>query len=291
MEPHIEPFEVPYVPETDIGKPRSFFLHTSPEYAMKRLLADGSGPLFQLCKVFRNGEISASHNPEFTLLEFYRPHADYRAIMDDLERCLAAVEAAVLGAGSPRAFFSKTPYERLTVREAMLRHAGVDIETCADVDSLRAAAEMVGVRVQGEKSWDDVFFHLFLEKVESKLGAERPTFLIEYPARMASLARLKPSDPKVAERVELYARGVELANGFSELTDPAEQRRRFEQEQEERRAAGRKAYPMDEKFLAALGKMPASSGIAVGMDRILMSMLEASSIEEVLLFPANEYFS
>jgi elongation factor P--(R)-beta-lysine ligase len=153
------------------------------------------------------------------------------------------------------------------------------------------AAERAGVRVAGNKSWDDIFFHLFLEKVEAKLGQERPTFLIEYPARMASLARLKPADPSVAERVELYARGVELANGFSELTDAVEQRRRFEAEQQERRAAGRKAHPMDEKFLAALAKMPPATGIAVGLDRILMLMLQAASLDEVLLFPASEFFS
>ena len=135
-----------------------------------------------------------------------------------------------------------------------------------------------------------MFFHLFLEKVEPQLGQERPTFLIDYPARMASLARLKAGDPTVAERVELYARGVELANGFSELTDEPEQRRRFEQEQQERREAGRKAYPMDERFLAAVGKMPACSGIAVGLDRILMLILGATRIDEVLLFPANGFF-
>ena len=149
MEPHIEPFEVPFVPQTDVGERRDLYLHTSPEYAMKRLLADGCGPLFQISKVFRNGEISATHNPEFSLLEFYRPNADYRAIMGDLERALAAAENALLK-GSDRAFFSKLPYQRLTVRDAVLRHAGVDLNACADARALRAAAGRAGVRVQGE---------------------------------------------------------------------------------------------------------------------------------------------
>lgn len=288
MEPHIDPFEVLYVPQTEVGERRRLFLHTSPEYAMKRLLADGSGPLFQLCRVFRNGEISATHNPEFTLLEFYRPHADYHAVMADLERCLAEVERAVVPQGEP--FFARLPYERVTVREAVRRETGIDLADCPDAASLRRAAEAAGVRVGGGDSFDDVFFHLFLQRVEPRLGQERPTFLTEYPASMAALARLKPGDPTVAERVELYARGVELANGFSELVDAAEQRRRLVEEAEQRRAAGRGVPPLDEPFLEALARMPPSGGIAVGMDRILMLLRKAESISEVLLFPARGFF-
>jgi elongation factor P--(R)-beta-lysine ligase len=284
MEPHITAFEVPFVPETGVGRPVTWYLHTSPEYAMKRLLAAGAGPIFQICKVFRNGEVSPTHNPEFTMLEMYRPNADYVAIMEDLERALAAAEDGVVGAG----FFSRLPYERLSVRDALLRHAGVDLRACPDGPSLRRAAEAHGVRVGEATAFDDVFFHLFLQKVEPALGAERPTFLIEYPASMASLSRLKPGDPTVAERVELYAKGVELANGFSELTDAAEQRRRLVDEQAQRRAAGKPVYPLDERFLEALGRMPPSGGIAVGLDRILMMFLDARAIEDVLLFPACE---
>ena len=142
MEPHINPFEAPFVPETDVGRPRPLYLHSSPEYAMKRLLADGSGPLFQLCKVFRNGEVSPTHNPEFTMLEFYRPQADYHAIMADLEGALAAADGAVGGDG----FFSRTPYERLSVRDAVLRATGVDLRACADGPALKRAAEAAGVR-------------------------------------------------------------------------------------------------------------------------------------------------
>ncbi|WP_224245363.1 EF-P lysine aminoacylase EpmA [Hyalangium gracile] len=291
MEPHINAFEAPFIPETDVGKPRSLYLHSSPEYAMKRLLADGAGPIFQICKVFRNGEVSLTHNPEFTMLEFYRPHADYHAIMRDLEEALAeAGRSATQGEpGADPAFFTRVPYERVTVRDAVLRATGVDLRACPDGLSLKRAAEAVGVRTWDATSFDDVFFHLFLQKVERGLGMERPTFLIEYPASMASLSRLKPGDPTVAERVELYAKGLELANGFSELTDAAEQRARLVEEQQLRRSLNRPVYPLDERFLEAVGRMPPSSGIAVGLDRILMLLMGVSSITDVLLFPAHEF--
>lgn len=286
MEPHIQAFEVPFVPETDRGRAKSLYLHTSPEYAMKRLLAEGSGPLFQICKVFRNGEVSRAHNPEFTLLEFYRPEADYHAIMADLEQALAAVERDVR---PERHLFAQLPYERLTVRDAVLRETGIDLREHGDAASLRKAAAARGVHVGSASTFDDVFFHLFLQEVEPKLGRGRPTFLIEYPASMASLARLKREDPSVAERVELYAEGVELANGFSELTDPTEQRARLVDEQAQRRAAGRPVYPLDERFLAALERMPPSGGIAVGLDRVLMLLLGTAEIADVLLFPAQDF--
>lgn len=286
LEPHLDPFEAQWVPGLGGGPRRSLWLHTSPEYAMKRLLADQSPPLFQLCKTYRNGEVSRAHNPEFSMLEFYRPHADYHAIMDDLERALAAVEAAVApGAGR----FAALPFERLTVRDAVLRHTGIDLFAHDSGPSLAAAAKALGVHVGDSTSFDDVFFHLFLERVERKLGFGRPCFLLEYPASMASLARLKPGDARVAERVELYADGVELANGFSELVDAAEQRRRLEEEQALRASLGRPAFPLDEAFLAALPNVPPSGGIAVGLDRVLMLLLGAKDIAEVLLFPARDF--
>lgn len=286
MEPHITAFEVPFIPETDVGSRRTLYLHTSPEYAMKRLLADGMGPIFQLARVFRNGEVSGQHNPEFTLLEFYRPHADYHRIMEELEGALEAADAAV---GSGTGPFSRRPYERLTVRDAVLRETGIDLRVANDGPRLRQAALEAGIRVGDAQSFEDVFFHLFLQKVEGTLGRGRPTFLIEYPASMASLSRLKREDPTVAERVELYLDGVELANGFSELVDPQEQRARLEEERTFRGTSGRPQYPLDERFLEAVGRMPPSGGIAVGLDRVLMLLLGATSIDEVLLFPAREF--
>ncbi|MGO9828636.1 MAG: EF-P lysine aminoacylase EpmA [Myxococcaceae bacterium] len=285
MEPHISAFEVPFIPETDVGRRRMLYLHTSPEYAMKRLLAEGAGPLFQICKVFRNGEVSPTHNPEFTMLEFYRPQADQTAVMADLEAALSAADVALDASG----FFARTPYERLTVREAVRRAADVDLAQCPDAAALRAAVRRVGVEAPEGEVFEDVFFRLFLARVESSLGVSRPTYLTDYPAPMASLARLKPDDASVAERFELYAQGLELANGFSELTDAKEQRRRLLEEQAQRRAAGRAVYPLDEAFLEAVGRLPPSGGVAVGLDRLLMLLTGAEDIAQVLLFPADGF--
>ncbi len=300
MEPHIRAFEVPFVPETPQGKAATLYLHTSPEYAMKRLLAEGFERIYSLGKVFRNGEIAPHHNPEFTLLEFYRAGADYHAIMDDLEQLVRRAAAAVRTV--PGHAPLKVPvagklvsleerFERLTVREALRSRTGLDIAVLTTAETLREEAEKKGFRFSpGSLSFDDVFFQIFLTAVEPTLGIDRPTFLIEYPASMASLARLKPGDGMVAERVELYFGGVELANGFSELTDAAEQRERLVEEQQLRQRQGMPVYPLDEKFLAAVGRMPECSGIAVGFDRLLMLLMEVESIDQVLLFPAHEFF-
>lgn len=293
LEPAIQAFRTDFVPELGTVAARPLWLHTSPEYAMKRLLADGWERTFQLCRVFRNGEVSQTHNPEFTMLEFYRAHVDYAAIMDNLET-LVRDGATALGAG-PRISWNgaeadlSLPFERLTVRDSMLRETGLDIAQLTDVADLRTAARAKGFHVPSEgASWDDVFFSVFLTAVEPKLGFGRATFLVEYPARMAALARLKPDDPTVAERFELYVAGLELANGFSELDDADEQRSRFLAEQEERRSLGREVYPIDEKFLAAVHRMPPASGVAVGFDRLAMLLCGARSIADVLLFPADE---
>ncbi len=285
MEPHISAFEVPFVPETDVGRSRTLYLHTSPEYAMKRLLAEGSGPVFQICKVFRNGEVSRTHNPEFSLLELYKPAADMTGAMADVETALCAADGALGSSG----FFARTPYQRLTVREAMRLALDIDLALCPDAETLGAAARRLDVHVPEGERFEDIFFRLFLERVEPGLGSERPTYLTEYPAPMASLARLKPADPSVAERFELYAHGMELANGFSELTDGTEQRRRLLDEQAQRRAQGRPVYPLDEAFLEAVGRMPPSGGVAVGLDRLLMLYTGAERIEDVLLFPAHAF--
>lgn len=295
QEPSINAFECPFVPETPEGRACTLYLHTSPEYAMKRLLAEGFQRIFQLARVFRNGEVAPHHNPEFTMLEFYRAHADYNDIMADTEGLVkAAAEAFGLG-GAIRLgkdFVSlEGPFERLTVRDAFLTRTGLDIEELKDGGAFKAAAKSKGYLLPGScERFDDVFYQLFLTEIEPTLGRERPTFLIDYPASMASLSRLKPSDPSVAERVELYVAGIELANGFSELNDEAEQRSRFAQEREERRQNGLKVYPLDEKFLSAVGRMPPASGIAVGFDRLLMLLTGTENIADLFLFPAKDFF-
>jgi elongation factor P--(R)-beta-lysine ligase len=291
MEPHLTAFEAGFHPEMPGLGARPVFLQTSPEYAMKRLLAEGLGHVFQICKCFRDGETSAQHNPEFTMLEHYRSPGDSTEVRADLERLLqrAAAEHAMTGRPiGERAALLARPFDVLTVRDALFGRTGIDLHVCRDGPSLRAAAEAHGHRFDASRtSFEDVFFQVFLDSVERTLGVERPTFLVDYPEQLAALAELKPGDPPVAERFELYVAGVELANGFGELRDAAEQRRRLVAEQAQRREAGRPVYPLDERFLAAVGQMPPSSGVAVGLDRVLMLLLGAEKIDEVLLFPAS----
>ncbi len=295
MEPHIQAFETAFLPESG-GEPAPLFLHTSPEYAMKRLLADGFERVFQLARVFRNGEVSATHNPEFTMLEMYRAGAGYGVLVEDLERLVEACSRALAPGGAARVRRGEAeidlsaPFERLTVAEAFRRHAAIDLAWCAgDAVRLAEAARRAGIDPgpPGE-AFDDVFFRVMLDRIEPRIGIARPTYLVDWPAPMAALSRLKPGDPRFAERFELYAGGLEIANGFGELTDAAEQRRRLVEEQAQRRRLGRRAYPLDEAFLDAVARMPEASGVAVGFDRLLMLLTGAERIEDVLLFPAAE---
>jgi lysyl-tRNA synthetase class 2 len=276
MEPHLEVFETRLAPAGARG-----FLTTSPEYAMKKLLAAGLTRIFQVCKAFRNGEeVSSRHNPEFTMLEWYRADADYTAIMADCEGLLRRL------AGDSLTYQGETidlsgPFERLTVRDAFRRHAGVEL------GEIEAGTLARGYQTDGA-SWEQLFHQLFLNEVEPKLGRPRPTILYQYPAEMAALARVVDGH---AERFELYVAGVELGNAFSELTDPEEQRRRLEAEREERRRAGRVLYDIDEDFIAALAAgLPPSAGIAVGVDRLVMLLADRTSIRDVIWFPADEVF-
>ena len=295
MEPHIQAFETPFVPEGG-GEARTLYLHSSPEYAMKRLLAAGFERIFQIARVFRNGEVSATHNPEFTMLELYRSGTDHRGIMRDLEELLEASAAALDPDGVPRARWRgaevsfTAPFERTTVAAAFAA-AGVDLDACGeDAGRLRAAARARGVDAGPEgEGFEDAFFRVFLAAVEPRLGHGRPVYLTDWPSSMAALARISKADPRWAERFELYAAGLELANGFAELNDPVEQRRRLLAERDARRRLGRAEYPLDERFLADLGRMPEAGGVALGLDRLLMLLGGADSIEDVLLFPARSF--
>ena len=300
MEPHIHAFETSFVPETggdgSTGAARPLWLHSSPEYAMKRLLADGFERIFQFARVFRNGEVSSTHNPEFTMLELYRAGTDHRGIMEDLERAVEAAARALHPAGGTlfrwhgRAVDFAAPFDRVPVAAAFAR-AGVNLEGCGeDARKLRAAAISRGLDPGPEgESFDDVFFRIFLQAIEPTLGHSRPVYLTDWPARMAALARIRRDDPRWADRFELYAAGLELANGFFELNDAAEQRRRLLEEQEERQRLSRPAYPLDERFLAAVGRMPDAGGVALGLDRLLMLLTGAKHIRDVLLFPAEDF--
>jgi lysyl-tRNA synthetase class 2 len=295
MEPHIDHFLAPFRAEE--GSPRPLWLQSSPEYAMKRLLAEGWERIFQLARVFRNGEISATHNPEFTMLEFYRAGTGYVGIMEDLERIVERCARALLPEGGARverggrSLELAAPFERLTMAEAFARHAGIDLAACdGDAARLAAAARAAGLDPgPGGEPFDDVFFRIFLDAIEPKLGLERPVYVLDWPSPMAALSKVKRDDPRWAERFELYAGGLELANGYTELTDAGEQRRRLVEEQALRARLGRPVYPLDEPFLEAVARMPEAGGVAVGFDRLLMLLVGARSIEEVLLFPAHGF--
>ena len=295
MEPHIRAFDAPFVPEGG-GAPHPLWLHGSPEYAMKRLLADGFGRIFQLARVFRNGELSDTHNPEFTMLELYRAGTDHTGVMEDLEEAVEAGARALHPSGGTRLAWRgrevdwAVPFDRVRVADAFAR-AGVDLEACGeDPARLRAAARARGIDAGPDgEGFDDAFFRIFLQAVEPGLGLSRPVYLTDWPASMAALSRIRADDPRWAERFELYAAGLELANGFAELNDAAEQRRRLEAERALRIALGRPAYPLDERFLEAVGRMPDAGGVALGIDRLLMLLTGAPRIRDVLLFPAEDF--
>jgi lysyl-tRNA synthetase class 2 len=289
MEPHLSALEL-YCTHAD-GTRIKRYLHTSPEYGMKKLLGQGWEKIFQVCRVFRDGEVSPTHQIEFTMLEWYRAHADYKKIMEDCESLLRYLSEEVLGVQElsyqARRIILSPPFDRLSVARAMSLYGRIDVEKNCDDASLLAEARDRGYRFGPDEtySFDDVFFKIFLEAVEPRLGWPRPTILHDYPARMAALARLKPHSPLWAERFELYIAGLELANAFSELNDPVEQRKRFEEEQRLRAKLGKPVYPLDEELLRALSRMPPSAGIALGVDRLVMLFCDARTIQEVLAFP------
>ncbi|HWQ93876.1 MAG TPA: EF-P lysine aminoacylase EpmA [Gammaproteobacteria bacterium] len=261
------------------------YLHTSPEFAMKRLLAAGSGPIYQICKVFRNGERGRIHNPEFTMLEWYRPGFDHQALMNETEELVTDLlsEAAL-----------REPSERLTYAEAFARYAEVNplaasMKELCDCVRAHGIEHVTGLAMDDRDGWLDL---LLTHVVGPKLGQQRLCFLYDYPASQAALARIRPGSPAqpypVAERFELYVNGVELASGYHELGDGVEQRRRFEADIKKRAELRTKLVPMDERLLAALESgLPDCAGVAVGVDRLVMLATGIADIDEVVSFPLD----
>ncbi|MFN7304323.1 MAG: EF-P lysine aminoacylase EpmA [Phenylobacterium sp.] len=278
------------------GGAAPLYLHTSPEFACKKLLASGESRIFDFARVFRNRERGPLHHPEFTLLEWYRAGEDWKVLMDD---CAALLALAAEAAGTTSLTWRDRtcdPFaepQRLTLAQAFQDRAGIDLlatlypDGAGDGPALSEATRKAGIRVAPDDTWSDVFSRVLVERIEPTLGDVRPTLLCEYPAPEAALARRCAHDPRVSERFELYACGVELANAFGELTDPAEQRRRLEAEMDEKARIYGERYPLDEDFLAALALMPQASGAALGFDRLVMLATGARTIEDVLWTPVT----
>jgi lysyl-tRNA synthetase class 2 len=287
-----------HAPRTELvgpdGARETRYLRTSPEFACKKLLAAGETKIFELARVFRARECGPLHLGEFTMLEWYRANAAYDAVMADSIVIIAhAAQATGIGRFSFRGR-TADPFaepQLLTVASAFERFAGIDllatvVDGQGDRESLAAVARQ-RVRITDDDTWSDIFSKVLVEHIEPNLGQGRLTLLFEYPVPEAALARAKPSDPRVAERFEIYACGVELANGFGELTDASEQRRRFTLAMDEKQRRYGERYPLDEDFLAAVGNMPEASGVALGFDRLVMLASGASGVDQVVWTPPS----
>jgi elongation factor P--(R)-beta-lysine ligase len=296
LEPHLRAFRTELHDPRD-GRAVERYLHTSPEFAMKKLLVAGMPRIWQLAHVFRDAERSATHHPEFSMLEWYRVGACYRDLMTE---CAALVTACQEAAGTQllawrgRSADARRPWQRIKVADALREVCGIDLLATApdavapDVDLLAAAAKRAGVPPHPGDDWEALYFRIFLERIEPLLGIGAPTILYDFPLSMAALSRRHGEDPRLAERFEVYVCGLELANAFGELTEAAEQRRRFVADQAKKRTLYGETYPIDEDFLAALEHgLPECAGIALGFDRLVMLATGAENIEEVLWAPVR----
>ena len=279
---------------TDIpGKPTHLFLHTSPEHAMKKLLPSGIPRMYFLGKVFRDREFTNLHNPEFTMLEWYRTNASYVDIQTDAETLIHHVAQSVLGkdviAYNDRPIDLRPPWDRQPLASVFLEKTGIRLGSVSTDDALRAEAERIDIQAAEDDNWETLFFRIFLERVEPGLGIPKPMFILDYPSRMGLMAKNKETDPEWVERAELYVGGVELATGYSELLDPDEQMRRFLNEQEIKKQTLGLDYPVDTELIHALEHdIPPSAGMSIGVDRLIMLFADKHNIQDVLLFPLHD---
>lgn len=285
MDAHIHGFATE-IKGVDLKVKETLYLHTSPEFAMKKLMVGGIEKLYQICHVFRNAEGSKRHRPEFTMIEWYRTNADYTDIMDDCEGLLRACMKAVSVDSMHYRGHDCDPFqefERLSVCDAFHKYADINLENYLnDTEGFRGKLNALGLHTAEDDAWDDLFFRVMDEYIEPKLGMERPTFLYDYPLSMASLSKPKQSDPRFAERFELYVCGMELANAFSELTDAKIQQERFVAEMDLKEKIYGERYPIDNDFIEALEHgLPESGGIALGIDRLVMLLTGAEDINDV----------
>jgi len=292
MEPYLDVFKTEFIDME--GEEERMFLITSPEYALKKLLVGGYEKVFQICKSFRNKETDSNlHNPEFTLLEWYRSYASYEEIMKDTEELVESL--AIQKNGKAKIVYQgreinvETPWPRKRVKDLFKELAGIDYPVFENTKKLFEAAREKGYRVESKHTYDDVFFIIFMNEIEPKLGFEKPVIVYEYPVSMAALSKKCEGDEKYAERFEAYVAGVELCNAFTELNDPVEQKKRLELEREERKKLGKIDYPVDQSFISALEfGMPPAGGNALGVDRLVMLLTDSSDIRDVVMFPFRD---
>jgi lysyl-tRNA synthetase class 2 len=297
LEVHLQAFETKFFEPFNEDNTKTFYLHTSPEFAMKKLLAAGLPKIYQFAHVFRNGERSYRHHPEFIMLEWYRANHDYHILMQDCENILReALKVTGKTEFRHKNFRAdlKNGIEILTVEEAFKKYCGFSILNTIDTplnptpEKLMPLAKKLDVNAQDGNTWEDLFFKIMGKYIEPNLGMGRPTILCEYPISMAALSRPKPNYPDVAERFEMFVCGIELANAFSEMKDTATQRARFEADMKMKETLYGLRYPIDEDFMQAMEEMPECTGIALGLDRLIMITLGADKIEDVLFLPVQE---
>lgn len=285
QEPYLSPMQVVFHDEAN----RAYlgYLHTSPEYTMKKMLGAGFEKIFSLGKVFRDCEsFGGTHNPEFTMIEWYRANEDFTSIMRDVEELIVFIATRLQKSAD---WFQS--WERLHMRDAWQRYAGVNLDEYLDIEAMRKLCVEKGYKPRPDEPYEDLFYRIFLNEIEPHLGKTAPTILHHYPICMAALSRVSPTDSRYAERFEVYVDGLELANCFSELVDPVEQRARLEKDRTDRAKAGKDVFAIDEEFIEALRTMPPSAGIALGVDRLVQLMAGCKNIDDVLPLPASQLFS
>ena len=292
LDSNIHSMETRFNDEAGNGHP--LFLHTSPEHAMKKLLAAGADRIFFLGKVFRDRERTLLHNPEFSMVEWYRTEATYRDIQNDAQELICTIAREVLSTQhllyQGKKIDLTPPWDSINLSDLFDQKIGIDIKEAQTLESLKEAAASCNIRFQPDDDWDTLFFRLFLEKIEPELGHPTPSFVLDYPLRMGLMAKRKEDNPEWVERVELYIAGLELANGYSELLDTEEQKRRFEEEQKKKMTELHKLYPVDTELLSALETgIPPSAGMALGVDRLVMLFTDKKDIQDVLLFPLHQW--
>lgn len=297
-EPFLEVFQTEL--KDDQNKKWQAFLPSSPEFALKKLLSAGSGSVFSITKSFRNGEgRSSRHNPEFTILEWYRTPGDYMDVAADFEELMRAIYLKTKKSENPDYILKyqgseynlSKPWEKISVSDAFKKYADIDVETMLDKEKLKAVGAKKGYQVDSETTWEEIWNQVIANEVEPMLGNSVPTVLYDYPVAQAALSKKKVDDPRFAERFEVFLAGLELGNCFSELTDAKEQEARCLADLAERKALGRTEFPMDTDFIEALKMgMPETGGIAVGVDRLIALFADTPNIADTLFFPVEELF-